>query len=154
MEMDLRLRRMAGEIRFAIGALSVPQTLPAERIDPTGVTFSLLALLMVVSRAHDLTDTELIDSAARGDRTAFESLYFRHWKAVYSYAWLLARSVADAEDITQECFLTLIRKPKSFDPARAQLRTLEAVPGLRRPRPSPRSKSGYFFTRDRHSTWA
>jgi RNA polymerase sigma-70 factor (ECF subfamily) len=70
-----------------------------------------------------LTDTEFIDSAARGDRAAFESLYFRHWKAVYSYAWLLARSVADAEDITQECFLTLIRKPKAFDPARAQLRT-------------------------------
>jgi RNA polymerase sigma-70 factor (ECF subfamily) len=80
------------------------------------------ALLMVVGPSH-LTDTELINSAADGDRAAFESLYLRHWKAVYSYAWLLAGSVADAEDITQECFLTLIRKPKSFDPARAQLRT-------------------------------
>ncbi|HXE63670.1 MAG TPA: sigma-70 family RNA polymerase sigma factor [Bryobacteraceae bacterium] len=70
-----------------------------------------------------MTDTELIKSAGGGDRAAFESLYFRHWKAVYSYAWLLTRSVADAEDITQECFLTLIRKAELFDPAGAQLRT-------------------------------
>jgi RNA polymerase sigma-70 factor (ECF subfamily) len=31
--------------------------------------------------------------------------------------------VADAEDITQESFLVLIRKPAAFDPSRAQLRT-------------------------------
>ncbi len=70
-----------------------------------------------------MTDAELINKAARGDRAAFESIYYRHWKAVYSYAWLLTGSVADAEDVTQECFLALFRKPESFDPARAQLRT-------------------------------
>jgi len=36
---------------------------------------------------------------------------------------LLTQSVPDAEDITQESFLALIRRPDSFDPARAQLRT-------------------------------
>jgi RNA polymerase sigma-70 factor (ECF subfamily) len=70
-----------------------------------------------------MTDEQLIARAARGDGTAFELLYEHHWSAVYSYAWLLARSVADAEDITQESFLALIRKPGAFDPARAQLRT-------------------------------
>jgi len=70
-----------------------------------------------------VTDGQLIARAAGGDGTAFELLYDRHWKAVYSYAWLLTRSVPDAEDVTQECFLALIRKPSSFDPARAQLRT-------------------------------
>jgi RNA polymerase sigma-70 factor (ECF subfamily) len=50
-------------------------------------------------------------------------LYERHWNAVYRFAWLLANSVPDAEDITQECFLTLIRRPADFDPSRAQLRT-------------------------------
>lgn len=59
----------------------------------------------------------------RGDRTAFESLYEQHWKAVYRFAWLLTNSVPDAEDITQECFLALMRKPSAFDPNRAQLRT-------------------------------
>jgi RNA polymerase sigma-70 factor (ECF subfamily) len=70
-----------------------------------------------------MTDAELLSRAARGNRTAFGQLYERHWKAVYSYAWLLTRSVPDAEDVTQECFLALIRRSASFDPARAKLRT-------------------------------
>jgi RNA polymerase sigma-70 factor, ECF subfamily len=70
-----------------------------------------------------VTDAQLIARAASGDTAAFDLLYQRHGNAVYRYAWLLSRSVPDAEDITQECFLALIRKPKSFDPGRAQLRT-------------------------------
>lgn len=70
-----------------------------------------------------MTDPELISRAAKGDRTAFELLYERHWKAVYSYAWMLARSAPAAEDITQDCFLALLRKPLQFDSARVQLRT-------------------------------
>lgn len=69
------------------------------------------------------TDTELIALTANGDRIALALLYERHWKAVYSYAWVLAQSVAEAEDVTQECFLALARRPKSFEPGRAQLRT-------------------------------
>jgi RNA polymerase sigma-70 factor (ECF subfamily) len=70
-----------------------------------------------------MTDTELIALTAKGDSTAFGLLYERHWKAVYSYSWILARSVVEAEDVTQECFLALARRPRSFDPTRAQLRT-------------------------------
>jgi RNA polymerase sigma-70 factor (ECF subfamily) len=69
------------------------------------------------------TDAELVTGASRGDRVAFQLLYERHWKAVYRFAWLLTSSVPDAEDITQECFLALMRKPAAFDPARARLRT-------------------------------
>lgn len=69
------------------------------------------------------TDVELVARIARGDSVAFQLLYDRHWSAVYRFAWLLTRSVPDAEDITQECFLALIRKKTVFDPARAQLRT-------------------------------
>lgn len=54
---------------------------------------------------------------------AFQLIYERQWSAVYRFAWLLTRSVPDAEDITQECFLSLIRKKAFFDPTRAQLRT-------------------------------
>jgi RNA polymerase sigma-70 factor (ECF subfamily) len=70
-----------------------------------------------------MTDSELVSQLARGEQTAFQVLYERHWKPVYRFAWLLAKSVADAEDITQDCFLTLARKASSFDPTRAQLRT-------------------------------
>jgi RNA polymerase sigma-70 factor (ECF subfamily) len=83
----------------------------------------LPALLIFVSQSSHVTDAQLIRKAAGGDAAAFEVLYDRHWKAVYSYSWLLTQSVPDAEDITQECFLALIRKPAAFDPARAQLRT-------------------------------
>ena len=69
------------------------------------------------------TDAELAARTAQGDSIAFQLLYERHWSAVYRFAWLLTHSVADAEDITQECFLALIRKKAFFDPARAQLRT-------------------------------
>lgn len=69
------------------------------------------------------TDAELVARIVRGDPVAFQLLYDRHWGAVYRFAWLLTRSVPDAEDITQECFLALIRQKASFDPARARLRT-------------------------------
>jgi RNA polymerase sigma-70 factor (ECF subfamily) len=69
------------------------------------------------------TDAELIERAAQGDAAAFQLLYERHWNAVYRFAWLLAGSVPDAEDITQECFLALVRKAAAFDAGRSQLRT-------------------------------
>jgi len=69
------------------------------------------------------TDAELIAAAAKCDGIAFQLLYERHWQPVYRFAWLLTRSVSDAEDITQECFLALVRKPASFDARRSQLRT-------------------------------
>jgi RNA polymerase sigma-70 factor (ECF subfamily) len=70
-----------------------------------------------------MTDTQLLLRAAKGDSTAFELLYERHRTAVYRYCWLLSGSVVDAEDVTQECFLALVRKPAAFDGERAQLRT-------------------------------
>jgi RNA polymerase sigma-70 factor (ECF subfamily) len=70
-----------------------------------------------------MTDAQLLPRAAKGDSTAFELLYERHRTAVYRYCWLLSGSVADAEDVTQECFLALVRNPGAFDAERAQLRT-------------------------------
>jgi len=70
-----------------------------------------------------MEDADLISRAHKGDRTAFALLYDQHAKAVYNYACLLVRSIPDAEDVTQECFLALVRKPAAFDPARSQLRT-------------------------------
>lgn len=70
-----------------------------------------------------MTDSQLLLRAAKGDSTAFELLYERHRTAVYRYCWLLSGAVADAEDVTQECFLALVRKPGAFDGERAQLRT-------------------------------
>lgn len=52
-------------------------------------------------------------------RAAFEG----NKDAVYRYAWRMTGSAAAAEDVAQEVFLTLLRQPGRFDPARAQLRS-------------------------------
>lgn len=58
----------------------------------------------------DITDTELIRLARRGDRGAFSALFSRHSKAVYLYAWSQLRNDADAEDVAQEVFVVAWRR--------------------------------------------
>jgi RNA polymerase sigma factor (sigma-70 family) len=70
-----------------------------------------------------MMDAELLARSSQGDDAAFRILYERHVKAVFSFAWLLMNSKADAEDVTQECFLVLMRKAAAFDPSKAQVRT-------------------------------
>jgi RNA polymerase sigma-70 factor (ECF subfamily) len=42
---------------------------------------------------------------------------------VFRFAYRLLGSAELAEDVAHDCFLSLLRKPESFDPARASLRT-------------------------------
>jgi RNA polymerase sigma-70 factor (ECF subfamily) len=51
------------------------------------------------------TDGELI-ARAHSDRGAFSALFARHSKAVYLFAWGVTRDELDAQDITQETFVT------------------------------------------------
>jgi len=68
-------------------------------------------------------DGRLLERAGGGDQTAFLELYERHREPIFRFAYRLLGSVELAEDITHDCFLSLIRKPENFDPARGQLRT-------------------------------
>jgi RNA polymerase sigma factor (sigma-70 family) len=71
-----------------------------------------------------MTDERLLKRASRGDEAAFLLLYERHRDAVYRFAYRLLGHSALAEDVTHDCFLSLIREPLRFDPARAvELRT-------------------------------
>jgi len=54
---------------------------------------------------------------------AFLQLFDEHHAALFRFAFRLTGSVADAEDIVQECFLGLMRPKCSYDPKRAPLRT-------------------------------
>jgi RNA polymerase sigma-70 factor (ECF subfamily) len=47
-----------------------------------------------------------------------EEAFDRHHQAVYRFAYRLTRRADIAEDITQDCFLALVRAPERFDPAR------------------------------------
>ncbi len=52
------------------------------------------------------TDAGLIELAIRHDRGAFAALFDRHSRAVYLYAWGVTRNDRDAEDVTQDVFVT------------------------------------------------
>jgi RNA polymerase sigma-70 factor (ECF subfamily) len=68
-----------------------------------------------------LADHQLLKRCAAGDESAFEALYDRHQRAVYRFALYIAGSAAIAEEVTQEVFLALIRRPADFDPERGSL---------------------------------
>ena len=48
--------------------------------------------------------------------------YHDHKDAIYRFAWRITGSEASAEDIVQECFLSLLRNPDGYDAARAPIR--------------------------------
>ncbi len=73
---------------------------------------------------HDGTaEADLLLKAARGDESAFLLLYERHRTPVFRFACRMLGSVQPAEDVTQECFLSILRRPDAFQAERASLRT-------------------------------
>jgi RNA polymerase sigma-70 factor, ECF subfamily len=69
------------------------------------------------------TDNELLVAAMEGDEPSFVALYERHRGVVYRFAYRMVQSDAAAEDISQDCFLELIKHPLRFNSSRATLRT-------------------------------
>jgi RNA polymerase sigma-70 factor (ECF subfamily) len=61
-----------------------------------------------------LSDHALAIAAGRGDTAAFEQLYERYGRRVYSLCLRMTRNVAEAEDLAQEALLQLFRKIGSF----------------------------------------
>lgn len=55
------------------------------------------------------SDSRLLDAARRGDEASFLALYRRHRTPLFRFAWRLTGSTATAEDVTQECFLALLK---------------------------------------------
>ena len=51
----------------------------------------------------------------------FQDAFEQHKDVVYRFAWRMAGPAA-AEDITQDVFVSLLRQPDRFDPARGTLR--------------------------------
>lgn len=69
------------------------------------------------------TDEVLLRRAGEGDQAAFLELYDRHRQPIFRFAYRLLGEVDIAEDVTHDCFLSLIRKPENFRPERASLKT-------------------------------
>jgi RNA polymerase sigma-70 factor (ECF subfamily) len=65
----------------------------------------------------------LLKKAGEGDQAAFLELYERYRDPIFRFAYRLLGSVEIAEDVTHDCFLSLIRKHENFRPERASLKT-------------------------------
>jgi len=69
------------------------------------------------SMAHSSSDDlELLRQLARGNEGAFEALYQRYQGPIYRFALHMSGNNAIAEEVTQEVFMAVIGKPKSYDP--------------------------------------
>lgn len=96
-----------------------------------GVSFGRLSVILVGSDSCRIecrlpdrdTDELLLARAGAGDPAAFIQLYERHRAAIFRFSYRLSGSVEGAEDITHDCFLSLVKQPGRFQPDRASLRT-------------------------------
>ena len=59
-------------------------------------------------------DFELTQAAAAGNMSAFEEIYQRHHRRVYSICLRMLQNATEAEDLTQDVFIQLYRKIGSF----------------------------------------
>jgi len=73
--------------------------------------------------SDQVTDEQLLKQAATGDTAAFQILYERYRDPIFRFAYRLLGSVAAAEDVAHDCFLSLIKEPGRFDATKASLRT-------------------------------
>jgi RNA polymerase sigma-70 factor, ECF subfamily len=74
-----------------------------------------------MSRIHsDTSDADLIFSLRQGNQNALSVLYDRYGGLVYTLALKLLDRIDEAEDLTQDVFLSFWKQEK-FDPARAKL---------------------------------
>jgi RNA polymerase sigma-70 factor, ECF subfamily len=60
------------------------------------------------------SDTELVRAAKAGDLAAFEELTTRHERQIYSLAYRILQSSHDAEDVTQQAFLSAVENLARF----------------------------------------
>ncbi len=62
----------------------------------------------------EFDEANAIERAKQGDAQAFQALYDKHKRRVYSLCLRMTANTAEAEDLTQEAFLQLYRKIATF----------------------------------------
>jgi RNA polymerase sigma-70 factor (ECF subfamily) len=67
-----------------------------------------------VANVAKATDFELAQVASKGNMAAFEEIYRRHHRRVYSICLRMLQNASEAEDLTQDVFIQLYRKIGSF----------------------------------------
>jgi RNA polymerase sigma-70 factor (ECF subfamily) len=67
-----------------------------------------------VEEDHTIPDAHLVTLAKAGDLSALESLVHRHERAAYSLARRMLQNEQDAEDVTQQTFLSAVEHLAGF----------------------------------------
>ncbi len=112
MARQLRIRQNEGGNKMTTDTLNFPVFHSEQGIDTDNVVFAANA-----NAALDLgtaKDIVLAKVAAEGDMGAFEEIYKRHHRRVYSICLRMLQSPSEAEDLTQDVFIQLYRKIGSF----------------------------------------
>jgi len=78
---------------------------------------------MVGMRREDQAEERLLAGVAQAEVSAFENLYDRYSRSVYSLAITMLRDAEAAREVAQEVFLDLWRTARAFDPARGSARS-------------------------------
>jgi RNA polymerase sigma-70 factor (ECF subfamily) len=65
-------------------------------------------------QGDEFNEAEAIEKAKLGDAAAFQALYEKHKRRVYSLCLRMTANTAEAEDLAQEAFLQLYRKIATF----------------------------------------
>jgi RNA polymerase sigma-70 factor (ECF subfamily) len=88
------------------------------------------------------TDLALVGAIRSGDQGAMAELYDRYSSLVYAVALRLLQDTGAAEDVLQDIFMQLWRKPRAFDASRGNMAAWlavitrnRAIDALRRRRP-------------------
>ena len=63
---------------------------------------------------NEFSEAEAIERAKQGDGEAFQALYEKHKRRVYSLCLRMTANTAEAEDLTQEAFLQVFRTIGTF----------------------------------------
>ena len=92
-------------------------------------TYSLMEPIDYTSanRTNAADDMRLVARVRAGDQQAVSELYGRYSKLVYSVALRILQDTGAAEDLLQDVFLQLWRKPDAFDSSRGSLAAWLAV---------------------------
>lgn len=61
-----------------------------------------------------LSDQQLVDGVRQASETHFNELYERYFKRIYSFVHGRLRNHADAEEVTQETFVTIFRSIENY----------------------------------------
>ncbi len=91
--------------------LNFPVFHSEQGVDSDYVVFKAESSSLDISKVKDF---DLAQSASKGDMVAFEELYKRHHRRVYSICLRMLQNSSEAEDLTQDVFIQLYRKIGSF----------------------------------------